>query len=326
MDSSHLEIFRALDLSSNKYRRHTLSQHCIHNLRQYKCPQQDIMDNSQPHSTPSYALSTLASRLKDSRVPTAANAVPPRHRPRKHASSKATPSYALSTFASRRRAAVQQPFPFLRLPAELRNRVYELALSSASRCIHLTDCKTRHQTFSNVRALALLAVSRQVQSEAADYYFGTGHFNITMKLRTVNLTDHGRRGTASLLTWLKTLKPAYLRHLSANPNICLRVDLSLMREPWPQDRQRYEVKLWRYAGLGPLQSWHYSSQFQSMSRPAGCIYTPWSDVDFVGIEQSVPQACPSRVGPLVKMAVDVAKAVQRLISHSEHEARMERRL
>jgi hypothetical protein len=69
-----------------------------------------------------------------------------------------------------------QPFPFLRLPSELRNKIYSLAFAATPPVIDLDP-----HTFSLLhrqKILSLFRVSRQLHNEAAHHFFSTHTFRL----------------------------------------------------------------------------------------------------------------------------------------------------
>ncbi|KAL2358816.1 hypothetical protein BJ546DRAFT_27787 [Cryomyces antarcticus] len=93
---------------------------------------------------------------------------------------KSPPLFGLSTAKQRRhtrkpfraralvRAPVKCPFPFLKLPAELRNVIYNLALVECHTIVMLVRPMTKQP--------ALTRVCRQVRNECLPIYYGKNHF------------------------------------------------------------------------------------------------------------------------------------------------------
>lgn len=70
-----------------------------------------------------------------------------------------------------KRQALTKPFPFLSLPSELRNKVYELVFATVPDVLDLDPTIFAH--LKTTRALAIFSVNRQVHSEAVHNFFST---------------------------------------------------------------------------------------------------------------------------------------------------------
>ncbi|KUJ24473.1 uncharacterized protein LY89DRAFT_545964, partial [Mollisia scopiformis] len=73
-------------------------------------------------------------------------------------------------------ASFKKPFPFLRLPAEIRTKIYAIAFSHCPSTIDLDPSTFR--LFSRTQVFSLFNVSRQIYREASHHFFSTHTFRI----------------------------------------------------------------------------------------------------------------------------------------------------
>lgn len=187
-------------------------------------------------------------------------------------------SYQLSTVAWRQKARWPGRFRLLDLPAELRNRIYELALlQQPYRVLDFTDRNNL------VKLPPLLYANDQLFAEAGDLYLSRMRFEI------ICYHSHSK----GFRLWLKRLGSALKQALVVNPNVAVRIIHNCYDHRKARHVNNHDLLGWygirmahemdgaqdvSVASRSPLARWLLTSECASITPPGQKLNKLWPTI------------------------------------------------